>query len=607
MSKYSVKIQDILSPFNPVGLNGLKLVIDKKQDEIFFRKKLTGSLDFTGKDFKNILPLEQECCKELNVTINQDCNGIAPFYEGKVKTNEIDWDFELCTAKVGQVSQKDEYLGVFKYWDKKINMCAIQKNQAVRYTNRIAIDDTLSNYNEVTNNRGVYFTDWLYFCIKKTFLGTEYEGITPTNKDSMSRFLFESFNYCTGKRNALAFAVVFQTTDFMFSQSQPATGLLSNSGLINEDLAVTLKDLFETLKTTFDLYWYIDNGKLRIEHLSYFQNNLSYEPNNQSFSLDLSGVKFSKYVKDYKYNYRNVTESYYGLEELKMTLNEGVFKSKNCTSNPVNANYGTEVFQLGYTFGRFTDFEMGNIKFSANCVPLDDKGEVKKNLRNSGMFLTASEPARLADDSVDKSKWLLLDCKKIGDGVELNEIVLGSCDRIVRKMPNGNLSASSIMRDFLRYDKPFAIGLMNYAETPSGLIGRGYNREMFSLIRSKKLKKISIPYCCNEPAFNPNLQVKLPNGERAFCERADYQLSDSMLGLELMQVSNCGYDVKFPTIQNEGSCAIAGTVLDTEQVTMPVYDPTCNDDRGCFEERPATRTTYADGDCGSYIVDVLNG
>lgn len=607
MSKYTVKIQGIESPFNPNGLNGLKLILDKKQDEIFFRQKVGGGLDFTGKDFANILPLEKECCKELNVTINEDCSGDGILFEGKIKSNEIDWDFELCTAKLGQMNQGDDYLGVFKYWDKKVNMCAMVKTQTVKYTNRIIVSDTVSNYTEVLNNRGVYFVDWIYYCIQKTFAGTEYEGITPVNRDTMSKFLFESFNACTGKRNSLAFAIIYQASDFMFSQAQQATGFLSNSGLINEGISVNLKDLFESLKTTFDLCWYIDKGKLRIEHLSFFQNNLSYDPNNQSFSLDLSSERFAKYVKDYKYNYKNVTDNYYGLEELKLTLNEATFKSKNCSPNPVNVNQGTEIFALGYNYGKFTDFEMGNIKFSAGCVPLDDKGEVKKNVRSNGMFLTALEPVRLADESVDKSKWVLLDCKKIGESTTINEIVVASCDRIIRKLSNGNLSATSIMRDFLRYDKPFSIGLMSYSETPSGLIGRGLNREMFSLIKSKKLKKISIPYCCTDMAFNPNLLVKLPDGTKAFCERADFQLSDSMLGLELMQTSNCGNDVKFPTVQNENSCPIKGTVLDTEPVTMPVYDPTCQDDRGCFEERPATRTTYADGECGSFIVDVLNG
>jgi hypothetical protein len=129
---------------------------------------------------------------------------------------------------------------------------------------------------------------------------------------------------------------------------------------------------------------------------------------------------------------------------------------------------------------------------------------------------------------------------------------------------------------------------------------------MFSLIKSKKLKKISIPFCCTDTPFNPNLLVKLPNETKAYCEKAEFQLSDSMLNLDLMQVSNCGYDVKFPDIQNENSCPVKDTILDTEQITTDVYDNNCNDDKGCWVTVNSTRTTYADGECGSYIVDVIN-
>jgi hypothetical protein len=607
MSNYSVKIQDIVSPFNPVGLNGLKLVIDKKQGELFFRRKITGSLDFVAKDFKNILSLETECCKELSVIINQDCNPNTNFYLGSMKTQDIDWDFDLCSAKLSEIQQKDEYVGIFKYWERKVNMCSVQKSQAVRYINRIEISDTQSNYNEVTNNRGVYFVDWVYFCIQQTFEGTEYENIIPTDRNTMSSFLNQAINPCTGKRNSLGFSVVYQATDFMFSQSQSATGLLSN-GLINDDLAVSFKDLFEELRVLFDLYFFIDNGKIRIEHLSYFENNSTYVPNNQAFSLDLSNQKFSKYLKDYKYSYKNVTEGYFGIEELKMTLNEAMFKSKNATIDPVSTNYGTEIYGTGYAFGRFTDFELGNIKFTASCVSNDEKGVVKKNIRNSSLFLTAIEPLRLADDSVDKNKWVLLDCKKIGESVELNEIIESNCERVVRRMANANFSATSIMRDFLRYNKPFSVGLMSYSDKPSGLIGKGYNREMYSLIKSKKLKKISIPFCC-EDSFNPNLLVRLPNFTMAFCEKAEFQLSDSMLNLDLMQVSNCGNDVKFPIAQNEGDCPVRGLILNVEQVEIQVDFQNICDDNGCYPEpiyAQATRTTYADGECGSYIEDVIN-
>jgi hypothetical protein len=95
----------------------------------------------------------------------------------------------------------------------------------------------------------------------------------------------------------------------------------------------------------------------------------------------------------------------------------------------------------------------------------------------------------------------------------------------------------------------------------------------------------------------------------AFCEKAEFQLSDSMLNLDLMQVSNCGNDVKFPIAQNEGDCPVRGLILNVEQVEIQVDFQNICDDNGCYPEpiyAQATRTTYADGECGSYIEDVIN-
>ena len=187
MNNYSIKIQGIESPFFPNGLSGLKLVLDKKQDERFFRKKIVGTLDFTGKDFKNILPLEVECCKELGLIITEDCNGMGTFYEGKIKTNQLEWDFEIGSSRLNEILQKDEYLGVYKYWEKKVNVCSIVKNQSVSYVNRVQGANNVNSYNDVVNVKGCYFVDWLYYAITKTFTGTEYQYILPANKDSIWR------------------------------------------------------------------------------------------------------------------------------------------------------------------------------------------------------------------------------------------------------------------------------------------------------------------------------------------------------------------------------------------------------------------------------------
>lgn len=50
---------------------------------------------------------------------------------------------------------------------------------------------------------------------------------------------------------------------------------------------VSLKSIMEMLRDCFRCYWYIDNGKLKIEHVSFFKNGRSYEPKASFYDLTL--------------------------------------------------------------------------------------------------------------------------------------------------------------------------------------------------------------------------------------------------------------------------------------------------------------------------------
>lgn len=53
----------------------------------------------------------------------------------------------------------------------------------------------------------------------------------------------------------------------------------------------TLNDFLKMLCSAFDCYWFIDNGKLRIEHVSWFRNGGSYASNIKTTSYDLTTLK----------------------------------------------------------------------------------------------------------------------------------------------------------------------------------------------------------------------------------------------------------------------------------------------------------------------------
>jgi hypothetical protein len=239
--------------------------------------------------------------------------------------------------------------------------------------------------------------------------------------------------------------------------------------------------------------------------------------------------------------------------------------------------------------------------------------------------MTSYEPLRLADQSVDKTKFILLDCYTTensttlgenGTQIPINQIVVSACERNSKQMPNGNFSATAIMRDFLRYNKPFSAGIMSYFQKPensleSNFIEKGINRQMYSMLKPKRLKRISIPYCCGEEALNPYYDVKLPNGTFATIEKAEFELSNEMINLDLSIGSNCSFSVKFPDLQSGDNYPPRGTILKKEPVSIITGQEYICDENGsgCYVSNvfsEGTRTYYADGVGGDYFEDTLN-
>jgi len=53
---------------------------------------------------------------------------------------------------------------------------------------------------------------------------------------------------------------------------------------------VKLKMLLDLLMNIFQCYWFVEDGRLRIEHISWFKNGGSYSPNFQEISYDLTSM-----------------------------------------------------------------------------------------------------------------------------------------------------------------------------------------------------------------------------------------------------------------------------------------------------------------------------
>ena len=625
MGKYTLSIPNNPKLFNPHGINGLKLGIEKKDGDIFFRQKMTGALSFSNADYENMSYLESECCKEVQVKIFHSCSGLnETLLQGSFKSNLLEWNFENCTATLPQLTVQDSYIGFYKYWKKKVNMCSIAKESTyLRYFLRYpdANDDNKPKETLfVVNNIYANFVKWVHHCIEQAFLGTEMEYLIPSTSQ-MSIFLNSDINVASGKKNPLKTACILQASDFLYPDKTRASGLTA-TGLLSESVAITLKDLLENLANTFDLYWFInpDTGLIQIEHLCFFENSLSYDiattPQaiENKIGLDLTQDPYPNILHKYKYSYKTNIDDFYGEEELQFSLNDALFKSSHCTNQvpstdplyvPIIATiYGTsQVMDDTYFFAKVDDFSLGNIKFSESCVPLDENNKIKKKTRNSNLFMTAYEPLRMSDDSIDKTKFVLLDIEPLQAGANTYQAKEALCERTGFRMINGIFSASSIMRDFLRYRKPFNVGKMNYSTSANYTTTGGFDRQMYSLIPSKVLKQIDIPFCfCSNEAIDPYRLVRLPNNTIARFSKASFELASDYLSIELLQETNCGFSLLFPDIATGDNCPARGTVLSVENAI--VTTPEVIGSIIVWVDRVVTRTTYADGECGTYVIDI---
>lgn len=612
-------------PIEPNGLMGLKLSVEQENDRQFYRQKVSGGIEFSDKLFGVVKPLEGVCCQTVPFIIYRNCNNTQTrFLDTQFKTNQMEWDFELCSSKVPSLEVIDKYKGVYQYWEKKINLCSMARGKILEYTYRKprtvpqnGSEVTLNDYIKVNNNRGMLFSEWILFAINKTFLWTTYESLTPATVAQMSQLFDRNINPCTGKQNKLRTALMFQASDLMFPQSTAqSTGLLED-GRVNEDVALSLKEILDILRIVFDIHWHIDSqGKFRLEHLSFYKNGLSYSQNAET-GIDLREERFFKHLYEYRYSYKLDSDNLAGKEELKFTNNESIGKSKQAVVTPL-INAGTEQEIGFYTFNKLDDFEYGNIKYLADCVSTDEKGEPKKKTGSDDKLITHFEAVRMADETVDVTKWVLLDVEEKPQVGEIgvlpqNQVYLvrsGICERTTVTVSNAGFSATSIMRDFHRWDKPFSKGLMNYNDTPSGLIGKGFVRDMFSVQKTKRLKRITIPFCCIEQAFNPYLPIILPNGNKASVLRAEYDFADETLSIDPTQNSSCGFDVQFPTENTGTEYPPRGTVLSVIEAfgSCPVAE-WIDTGYGCltfWKTVVGQRTIYADGNGGSYTEDVID-
>jgi hypothetical protein len=237
----------------------------------------------------------------------------------------------------------------------------------------------------------------------------------------------------------------------------------------------------------------------------------------------------------------------------------------------------------------------------------------------SQLFYTHFEGIEFVDTNIDITKWVLLEVELEPSSTSIYQVKKAKTERlrVNESIKNANYSATSLVRDFHRWNRPYPQGYMNFNDNAiAGTItAKGVLKDMYSVKNTKLLKPFVVPFCCEDPAFNSNKLILMPNGLKGNLKRANFDFASETLELVVLAENPCAIGVTYPdgTDEGGGECPNAGTLLRVERYTDTYYlfdgDPCDQDDRVKnyygYQEIENQRFVYADGYCGEYKVDGL--
>jgi hypothetical protein len=115
---------------NPTGTANAKIKREREGENIFFRKKLSGELTFTGEDFMWLQVLRKAyLCTKVGFRVESFCQG-QPKEEIYVYYSLTDgkWNLKNCTVKLGTSVPGDAYQCVLDGYGKDYNVLAVPVN-----------------------------------------------------------------------------------------------------------------------------------------------------------------------------------------------------------------------------------------------------------------------------------------------------------------------------------------------------------------------------------------------------------------------------------------------------------------------------------------------
>lgn len=157
---------------------------------------------------------------------------------------------------------------------------------------------------EATGRKPYVLKDAMFISdVIKVLLAEIDNTITHEATNVYSEFLYDTINPLA---NLFFRVMITQKTNVTLGEyDKPA-----------QKAVITLGQVFEMLKNTFECYWYIDNNKLKIEHISWFKNGGSYA-GTPLYTADLTTLKSPRnnktwglYSSNYEYEKSKLQERF---------------------------------------------------------------------------------------------------------------------------------------------------------------------------------------------------------------------------------------------------------------------------------------------------------
>lgn len=152
-------------------------------------------------------------------------------------------------------------------------------NTSIWFEYSIAYFAAESKYRKkYTMKDGIFIADAIKALLKQIDPNISHEATAE-----YSQFLYDTTKSPIGLQRFYTF--ITQKTNILKGEYDQAA----------QKAEISFKELMDMLRDCFRCYWFIDDGKLKIEHIQYFKFGMAYPPSKVSSQLDLNGEEFDAF------------------------------------------------------------------------------------------------------------------------------------------------------------------------------------------------------------------------------------------------------------------------------------------------------------------------